>query len=74
MELAEVLPVLIGEHLAATTCGDQGTVLAGVLTDRPPDALIQPSRLLARAARDHVALVATSREVVTERIADCAAD
>src|SRR5262249_11812163 len=47
-----VEPDLIGEHLVATTYGNQPEVLAGVLTKRRADALVQPLRLLSRAARD----------------------
>jgi tetratricopeptide (TPR) repeat protein len=65
-----VEPDLIGEHLVATTYGDQPEVLAGVLTNRAPDALVQPLRLLVRASRDHRVLADTLPSVVTDRIAD----
>ena len=65
-----VEPDLVGEHLVATTYGDQVEVLAGALTDRRPEALVQPLRLLARAAHDHSDLAQSLREVVTERMAD----
>ncbi len=65
-----VEPDLIGEHLVATTYGDQHAVLAGVLTRRSADALFQPLRLLARAARDHASLASSLGGVLSERVAD----
>ena len=65
-----VEPDLIGEHLVATTYGNESAVLAGAITDRPPDALVQPLRLLARAARDHPSLAHTLSGVVNERLDD----
>ena len=65
-----VEPDLVGEHLVATTYGDQAAVLAGVLTSRPPDALVQPLRLLSRAARDDNRLRATLHDVVCGRIGE----
>lgn len=65
-----VEPDLVGEHLVATTYGNRAEVLAGALRDRPSDALVQPLRLLARAARDYPEMADTLAGVITERIAD----
>jgi tetratricopeptide (TPR) repeat protein len=63
-----VEPDLIGEHLVATTYGDQPDVLGCVLAGRPSTALAQPLRVLAGAARDHPMLADTLGGVVNDHL------
>ena len=63
-------PDLVAEHLVAETFGDDPKLLTGVLHGRSSQSLVQPVRLLARAAADHPTLAHTLKTVMDIELPD----